>query len=96
MKYFAEKCMQPHNEAEKRKALGHPGIDPNNSEKKKKKSATGRTEEVRQEAATIVFPASMTASKPMVPIAASEPKKTRGDEAEARKCKHKNATEDAP
>ena len=28
MKYFAEKSVQEHNEAKKRKALGHPGIDP--------------------------------------------------------------------
>ena len=28
MKYFAQKCVQAHNEAEKRKALGRPGIDP--------------------------------------------------------------------
>ena len=28
MKYFAAKCVQAHNEEEKRKALGRPGIDP--------------------------------------------------------------------
>ena len=28
MKYFAQKCVQAHNEAEKRKALGRPSIDP--------------------------------------------------------------------
>ena len=28
MKYFAQKCVQAHNEAEKCKALGRPGIDP--------------------------------------------------------------------
>ena len=28
MKYFAEKCVQAHSEAEKHKALGRPGIDP--------------------------------------------------------------------
>ena len=28
MKYFAGKCVQAHNEAEKCKALGRPGIDP--------------------------------------------------------------------
>ena len=44
----------------------------------------------------IVFPASMTGSKPKVPIAASELKKTRAAEAEARKRKNKNATDDAP
>ena len=28
MKALADKCVQAYNEAEKRKALGHPGIDP--------------------------------------------------------------------
>ena len=28
MKLLAAKCVQAHNEAEKRKALGRPGIDP--------------------------------------------------------------------
>ena len=28
MKNLADKCVQSYNEAEKRKALGHPGIDP--------------------------------------------------------------------
>lgn len=28
MKYYAEKCVQADNEAEKRKAVGRPGIDP--------------------------------------------------------------------
>ena len=37
MKYFAEKCVQAHNEAEKRKALGHPGIYPRMAAKQKKK-----------------------------------------------------------
>nr|XP_045089613.1 nucleolar protein dao-5-like [Aegilops tauschii subsp. strangulata] len=60
MKYFAGKCVQAHNEAEKRKALGRPG------------------------------------SKPKVPSAASELKKMRTDEAEAKKRKHKNASNGAP
>ena len=37
MKYFAEKCVQAHNEAKKRKALGRPGIDPKMAAKQKKK-----------------------------------------------------------
>ena len=44
MKYFAEKCVQAHNEVEKRKALGHPGIDPRMAAKQKKKSVAARTE----------------------------------------------------
>ena len=38
MKYYAQKCVQAHNEAEKRKALGRPGIDPRMAAKQKKKS----------------------------------------------------------
>ena len=36
MKYYAQKCVQAHNEAEKRKALGRPGIDPKMAAKKKR------------------------------------------------------------
>ena len=95
MKYFAQKCVQDHNEAEKRKALGRPGIDLKMAAKKKK-PAVAQAEAARQEAPHVVFPASMTGSKPKVPSAASELKKTRAAEAEARKCKSKNATDDAP
>src|SRR3990170_8535582 len=96
MKYYAEKCIQAHNEAEKRKALGRPGIDPKMAAKHKKKPAVAQAEASRQEAPRIVFPASMTGSKPKVPTVASELKKTRAAEAEARKRKSKNATDDAP
>ena len=37
MKSLADKCVQGYNEAEKRKALGHPGIDPRMAAKQKKK-----------------------------------------------------------
>ena len=50
MKYFAEKCVQAHNEAEKREALGRPGIDPRMAAKKKKKPATAEPDAPRQEA----------------------------------------------
>ena len=95
MKYFTEKCVQAHNEAEKRKALERPCIDPRMAAKKKK-SAMGRTEEVRQEAPSIVFPASMTGSKPKPPPASPELKTTRAAEADARKRKHKDASDGAP
>ena len=36
MKSLAEKCVQAYNEAEKRKALGRPGIDPKLVAKRKK------------------------------------------------------------
>ena len=36
MKSLADKCVQAYNEAEKCKALGHPGIDPRMAAKKKK------------------------------------------------------------
>ena len=36
MKLLAAKCVQAYNEAEKRKALGRPGIDPKMAAKKKK------------------------------------------------------------
>ena len=96
MKYFAKKCVQAHNEAEKCKALGHPGIDPNMAAKQKKKPAEAQANAPRQEAPRIVFRASMTGSKLKVPSAASELKKTRAAEAEAKKRKHKNASDGAP
>ena len=55
-----------------------------------------QAEASRQEEPRIVFPASMTGSKPKVPTVASELKKTRVAEAEARKRKLKNTTDDAP
>ena len=64
--------------------------------KKKKKPAMAEPEAPRQEVHPIVFPASMTSSKPKVPSAASELKKTRAVEAEAKKRKHKDASDDAP
>ena len=97
MKHLAAKCVQGYNEAEKRKALGRPGIDPRMAaKKKKKKPAMAEPEASRQEEPRIVFPASMTGSKPKVPTAASELKKIRATEAEARKRKTKNTTDDAP
>nr|XP_040254054.1 uncharacterized protein LOC120972648 [Aegilops tauschii subsp. strangulata] len=63
--------------------------------KQKKKSAAAQTEAPRQEEPRIVFPASMTGSKPKVSSAASELKKTRAAEAEARKRKHKDTSDSA-
>ena len=37
MKILANKCVLAYNEAEKRKSLGRPGIDPRMAAKKKKK-----------------------------------------------------------
>lgn len=96
MKLSASKCVQVHNEAEKRKALGRPGIDPKMAAKQKKKPVVAQVEASGREAPRIVFPASMTGLKPKVPTAASELKKTRAAEAEARKRKHKNSTDAAP
>ena len=96
MKYFAEKCVQAHNKAEKRKALGRPGTDPRMAAKQKKKSAEAIPEAQRQGEPSIVFPASMTGSKPKVSSAASELKKTRQAKAEARKRKLKDTSDDAP
>ena len=70
MKYFTEKCVQAHNEAKKRKALGRPGIDPKMAAKKK--SVVAPTEALWREEPRIVFPASMTGSKPKASRAASE------------------------
>ena len=96
MKSLADKCVQAYNEAEKRKALGRPGIDPRMAAKKKKKPAVAEPEATRQEGHPIVFPASMTCSNPKVPTVASELKKTRDAEAEARKRKHPEASDVAP
>ena len=93
MKNLAAKCVQAYNEAQKRKALGRPGIDPKMAAKKKKSTATPSEASSREEP-RIVFPASMTGSKPKVPKVASEQKKTKAAEAEARKCKFKNTTND--
>ena len=64
--------------------------------KQKKKSAVTQTEAPRQEEPHIVFPASMIGSKPKVASTASELKKTREAEADARKRKHKVTSDDAP
>ena len=71
MKNLADKCVLAYNEAEKRKALGHPGIDPRMAAKKKKLS-TDQSAPSRQEEPRIVFPSSMTGSKPKVTTTASE------------------------
>ena len=96
MKYYAQKCVQAHNEAEKRKALGRPSIDPRMGAKKSKKPAEANPDATRQGKPNIVFPVSMTGLKPKVPSTASELKKTRLAEAEARKRKHKDTSDDAP
>ena len=97
MKSLADKCVQVYNEAEKRKALGRPGIDPRMAAKqKKKKPAMAEPDAPRQEAHPIVFPTSMTGSKPKARSTASELKKTRTAEAEARKRKHHEASGAAP
>ena len=44
MKYYAQKCVEAHNEAEKRKALGRPGIDPRMAAKQKKKYVATQSE----------------------------------------------------
>ena len=72
MKDLAAKCVQGYNEAEKRKALGRPGIDPRMAAKKKKKPAVAEPEAPRQEAHPIVFPTNMTGSKPKARSTASE------------------------
>ena len=85
MKTLADRCVQAYNEAEKRKALGRPGIDPRMAAKKKKKPATAEPDAPRQEAVPIVFPTRLTGSKPKSRSTASDLKKTRTTEAEARK-----------
>ena len=84
------------NEAEKRKALGRPSIDPKMAAKKTKKSAEAEPKSSRQGQPSIVFPAGMTGLKPKVPSAASEQKKTRQAEAEARRRKHQDSSKAAP
>ena len=96
MKVLADKSVQAYNEAEKRKALGRPGIDPRMAAKKMKKPATAEPDAPRQEADPIVFPTRMTGSKPKSRSTASELKKTRTAEAEARKRKHPEASATAP
>ena len=71
MKNLATKCVQGYNEAEKRKALGHPGIDPKMAAKQKR-PAVDQADTSRREEPRIVFLASMTGSKPKVPTVASE------------------------
>jgi hypothetical protein len=94
LKHYAEKCVQAHNEALKRKALGHPGIDPKLAAKKKPMQA--EAEAPRHDRPSIIFPSSMTGSKTKVPSTASEGKKTKQAEAEARKHKHQEASDVAP
>ena len=64
--------------------------------KKSKKPAEANPNAPWQGQPSIVFPSNMTGSKPKVPSAASELKKTRQDEAEARKRKLKDTSNDAP
>ena len=96
MKLLAAKCIQVYNEAEKRKALGRPGIDPKMVAKKKKKPATAEVDAPSQEAAPIVFPTAITGSKPKSRSTTSELKKTKTAKAEARKQKYPEASEIAP
>ena len=92
MKNLAAKSVQAYNEAKKHKALGRPGIDPKMAAKKKKPTVAP-AEASGWEEPHIVFPASMTGSKPKVPTVASEQKKTKAAKAEARKRKLKNTIE---
>ena len=71
MKNLADKCVLAYNEAEKRKALGRPGIDPRMAAKNKKLS-TVQPAPSRQDEPRIVFPSSMTGSKPKALSTASE------------------------
>ena len=96
MKVLADRCVQAYNEAEKRKALGRPGIDPRMAARQKKKHIVAEPNTPRQEADPIVFPTSMTGSKPKARSTASELKKTRTAEAEARKRKYSKASDAAP
>ena len=96
MKVLADRCVQAYNEAEKRKALERPGIDPRMAAKKKKKPAMAEPEAPRQEADPLVFPTSMTGPKPKARSTASELKKTRTAEAKARKRKNPEASDVAP
>ena len=96
MKSLADKCVLAYNEAEKRKSLGRPGINPRMAAKKKKKLPADQPAPSSQEAPRIIFPSSMTGSKPKVTTTASEQKKTRDAEAEARKRKNTEASDAAP
>ena len=96
MKLLADKCVLAYNEAEKRKSLGRPGIDPRMAAKKKKKLSAEQPEPSSREAPRIIFPSSMTGSKPKVTTTASEQEKTRAAEAEARKRKNTEASDAAP
>ena len=96
MKILADKCVLAYNEAEKRKSLGRPGIDPRMEAKKKKKLTADQPAPSSQEAPCIIFPSSMTGSKLKVTTIALEQKKTRAAEAEARKRKNTEASDAAP
>ena len=96
MKSLADKCVLAYNEAEKRKSLGRPGIDPRMAAKRKKKHPAEQPEPSIQESPHIIFPSSMTGSKPKVTTTASEQKKMRAAEAEARKRKNIEASDAAP
>ena len=72
MKSLADTCVLAYNEAEKRKSLGRPGIDPRMAAKKKKKLSADQPAPSSQEEPHIVFPASMTGSKPRVSTVASD------------------------
>ena len=96
MKNLDDKCVLAYNEAEKRKSLGRPGIDPRMAAKKKKKLPGDQPAPSSQEAPRIIFPSSMTGSKPKVTTTASEQKRTRAAEAEARKRKNTEASDAAP
>ena len=62
MKTLADRCVQAYNEAEKRKALGRPGINPKMAAKKKKNTVPAEPEASRQEAVPLVFPTATTGS----------------------------------
>nr|XP_020161834.1 proteoglycan 4-like [Aegilops tauschii subsp. strangulata] len=64
--------------------------------KRKKKSTVAPTKAPRREEPHIVFPASMKGSKPKAPSVASEQKRTKAAEADARKRKLKNTIDNAP
>lgn len=64
--------------------------------KKSKKPAEANPNSPRQGQPSTVFPPSMTGSKPKVPSAASELKTTRQAEAEAKKRKLEDTSDDAP
>ena len=80
----------------KRKALGHPGIDPKLAAKNKKKPAEAKPEAPMQERPSIVFPTSMPGSKPKVPSAPSEQKKTKLSEAKSKKRRFCDTCDDGP